>query len=154
MIFRILGDGVRDAGTLRSGNFGGQPTNQWLDLLANADARAWVLESLPYDQRTEFVDKALSTIALESPFSLLVSSDVKPPAAVVQGLLRNQGVAHCIKRARDTFTKRQSNKQRKLDDSTRGNWTTYDAAAARKYEGDRKRKAYPYTKGRSSIFTK
>ena len=66
LVFRLFGDGLLNVKCLRTEKFGGIPTQQWLNLLANADARRHALCSLDIRDRRQLCEKSLGTPLCES----------------------------------------------------------------------------------------
>jgi len=154
MVHRLFGPGMLDVRVLTSKSFGGFPTRQWQDFVANADARAAVLESLPPDLRKVFKETSMTTISVESSFSLLPSSagsSAKPPATEIQGNAPKLDMVRDIKRRATDEEYQESKRKRKLSDLhgggswNDGNWKN------RVFNVDRKRAIKRYTKGRMDV---
>ena len=110
---------MTDVRVLTSHSFAGFPCRQWLDFIANADARAAVLESLSPEEREVFKDTSMTTISVESSFAMLPSSfgsSAKPPATEIQGNAWKLDSVRDIKRAPGQATFIWSRRKRKMDD--------------------------------------
>jgi hypothetical protein len=101
MVHRLFGPGMSDVRVLTSKSFAGFPCRQWLDFIANADARAAVLETLSPDEREVFKETSMTTISVESSFAMLPSlfgSSTKPPAKEIMGNAPKLDAVRDIKR--------------------------------------------------------
>ena len=68
-IRRLFGKNLHDTFVLASQFYAGFPTRQWLNLLANVDAQAVFMTSLPLEQRKSYKPLVQSTTPSESSFS-------------------------------------------------------------------------------------
>jgi len=119
MVHRLFGAGMVDVRVLTCHSFGGFPCRQWLDFIANADARAALLDSLNEEERKLFKETSMTTISVESSFSLLPSSlgsSAKPPATQIQGKAPKLDAVRDIKRDPGTCTFQWSKRKRKAGD--------------------------------------
>jgi hypothetical protein len=154
MVHRLLGAGFMDVRVLTCKSFGGFPCRQWLDFIANADARAALLDSLTEAERALFKETSMTTISVESSFSLLPSSlgsSAKPPATQIQGNAPKLDAVRDIKRNPGTAEYKWSRRKRKAGDLCGGGrWNDGidDGGAA---DRDRRKRLGTFVKGRMNV---
>jgi hypothetical protein len=157
LVRRLFGGNLDDVNVLTSMSFGGFPTKQWLDLLANADAYAMFLERLSPELRATFKTLALSTHHVESSFSQIPQasgSSVKPSVSELQGRAHKLDQAASFKRNQDhnltfRFSRR---KQKQSDEMFAGSWNDGGkGGGAAAFEKRRRSQAMRYTTNRASV---
>jgi hypothetical protein len=154
MVHRLFGAGLVDVRVLTCHSFGGFPCRQWLDFIANADARAALLDSLNEEERKLFKETSMTTISVESSFSLLPSSlgsSAKPPATQIQGKAPKLDAVRDIKRDPGTCTFQWSKRKRKAGDLFGGgSWNDGidDNGAA---DRDRRKRLVTFVTGRMNV---
>jgi hypothetical protein len=84
LVYRLFGDGLRNAQCLGRQFFGGLPCKQWLDLVYNADARRMLLCATPWPHRQAVVESSLGTGGCESHFASEASCSTSGHKADVQ----------------------------------------------------------------------
>ena len=129
LIYRLFGNGILSVDCLRSEKFGGLPTKQWLNMLANADARRHTLRHLDLSTRARFCDKAVTTRLNESSFSLISNNSTSglktDPLSIQQRCTQLDVVLQHkfeAQEKRGGFGVRFSKRQRKLAEGTSVHW--------------------------------
>ena len=137
-------------------SFGGFPTKQWLDLLANVDANAMFLTRLSPELRATFKTLALSTHHVESSFSQIPQasgSSVKPSMSELQGRAQKLDQAASFKRNQDhNLTFRFSKlKQKQSDEMFAGTWNDGKGGGNKALEKRRRSQALRDATKRASV---
>ena len=154
LVFRLFGDGLLNVKCLRTEKFRGIPTQQWLNLLANADARRHALCSLDIRDRRQLCEKSLGTPLCESLYSTISNNSTsgkKTDPAAIQACIPQLDVANDIKieaqEERGAFGARQSSRQRKLGEGkTKKDWNE-DIGDSAPYNSSLDQKARQHTGG-------
>jgi hypothetical protein len=121
LLLRVFGSSIRDVGALRRQKLEGTcfTVNQFLDLLANTEARHQYMASLSDSELAAFKETTLSTRALESSFSSLTAnmgSGEKMTQAEIQGVVWKLDALLVIKMKADkSYTIVHSRRKRKFE---------------------------------------
>jgi SAP domain len=155
LVRRLFGRGLRDVQIIRSSQpVGGVLTSQWMDLMANNEARVELLRMLSAEESLSFKDTVLTTRTVESHFSQLYSntgSGVKPTQWEIMGVASKlDALIRLMRDAEKGFTIKESKRKRKFLEGPDSGWNDgVDDGGA--YDEDRRKRAKAYTTGRSSI---
>jgi hypothetical protein len=160
LVYRLFGDGINSTQYLGRANLGGVPLKQWLDMLANSDARRHALSSFTDPVRERACEGAFTTRPNEGMFGLEAScnaSGEKTDAYTIQKRTVQLDVAFQFKsdaqQEGSSFNARASKRQRKSTDRGPANWNDGTFSRAN-YDKDQKQRATQHSGGHNNHSTR